>query len=438
MALIGNIVIYIMMAFVLIGAFALVFRGDRGIGREFKEGLYSIGPLFVPLAGVMAALPYLAAFVENVVGQIWTAIGADPAMAATTFIASDMGGYQLAEATAGSPASWIIASVTGFMAGATISFTIPVGLAILQKKDHKYFALGIMSGILTIPVGVFVTMMILMTTSTTVRGTSSTEGPSDVPLDGLDIGMLLLNLLPVLVISVAIALGLYFATRQMVTGFIWFGKILNGGIYIVLAFAIVEHVTGFFSANLPWWNFQPIIATAEDPMRPLEIAGNVGIVLAGAFPLVYAIRTYASKPLGAIGRRFGISPEGTAGVLAAAANMLAAFHLVKHMKAKDKVLVIAFGTSAAFLIGDHLAFTANFQPNLIGPLMIGKVVAGILAMVIAVWIAVPTAQRFEREEKEREAAEAAEAALAAEGDSDGSAEASIATDPATEGEGSTR
>lgn len=397
MAILGNAVIYLMMAFVIIGAVCLVFRGDHGIGHEFKEGLYSLGPLFVPVGGIMAGLPYLAWFVENVIGRVFALFGADPAMAATTFIASDMGGYQLAQATAGSTGAWMTAAVTGFMAGATISFTIPVGLAILNRRDHQYFALGIMSGILTVPLGVIVTMGILLATDSPVRDTAITDGPSTDTLDGFGMGDVLLNLLPVIIVTVAIAIGLYFITRVMVAAFIAFGKFLNGAIYLVLAVAIVEHVTGFFSTHLSWWNFQPIIATADDQMRPLEIAGNVAIVLAGAFPLVYVIRTYLDKPMGAVGKWFNISPEGTAGVLAAAANMIAAFHLVQYMRAKEKVLVIAFGTTSAFLVGDHLAFTANFQPNLIGPLMIGKVVAGVTAMVIAVWIAVPTAQRIERE-----------------------------------------
>ncbi|MGE0218302.1 ethanolamine utilization protein EutH [Mycolicibacterium sp.] len=409
MAHLGNAVIYLMMAFVIIGAVCLVFRGDRGIGHEFKEGIYALGPLFVPVGGVMAGLPYLAWFVENVIGRVFALFGADPAMAATTFIASDMGGYQLAHATAGSTGAWVTAAVTGFMAGATISFTIPVGLAMLHKRDHQYFALGIMSGILTVPLGVIITMGIVLLTHSPVRADPVTDGESAASLDGFGMGDVLLNLLPVIIVSVAIAVGLYFITRAMVAAFIMFGKVLNGAIYLVLALAIVEHVTGFFSSHLSWWDFQPIIATADDQMRPLEIAGNVAIVLAGAFPLVYVIRTYLEKPLAVIGKWFGISPEGTAGVLAAAANMIAAFHLVPHMRAKEKVLVIAFGTTSAFLVGDHLAFTANFQPNLIGPLMIGKFVAGVVAMLIAVWIAVPTAQRIEQE---REQAAAAEAALA--------------------------
>ncbi|MDZ7543068.1 ethanolamine utilization protein EutH, partial [Clostridium perfringens] len=59
------------------------------------------------------------------------------------------------------------------------------------------------------------------------------------------------------------------------------------------------------------------------------------------------------------------------------------------------VKTIAFSVCGAFLIGDHLAFTANFQPNLILPIMIGKLVAGVCAVIIAVKIAVPKAKKLE-------------------------------------------
>ncbi|MCO5387343.1 MAG: ethanolamine utilization protein EutH [Desulfosporosinus sp.] len=112
------------------------------LGKEFLEGLYSIGPIFVPVAGIMAATPYLAAFVKTVFGPIYAAIGADPAIAATTFIAVDMGGYQLADVLATTRESWIMAMTTGYMAGATIVFSIPVGLAMLEKKIISTWRLG--------------------------------------------------------------------------------------------------------------------------------------------------------------------------------------------------------------------------------------------------------------------------------------------------------
>ena len=407
MAQLGNVVIYLMMAFVLIGACALAFRGDRGIGREFKEGLYALGPLFIPVAGIMAGLPYLAWLVENVLGKLYEPFGADAAMAATTLIATDMGGYQLAERTADSHGVWMTATITGFLAGATISYIIPVGLAILNVRDHKYFALGIMSGILTIPLGVVVTMGILLATGTPLRPTASTDGDSTATLDGFSFWDLLINLLPVMLVTVAIALGLYFFTRAMVTGFIWFGRGLNAAIYLVLAVAIVEHVTGFFSDMFAGG------ASSRSSWRPRARwhRWKWSAISRSCSPARSRWSTRSGptldKPLTVIGTATGISTEGTTGLLAATTNMLAAFHLIKDMPAKDKVLVVAFGTTCSALIGDHLAFTANFQPNLIGPLMIGKIVAGIAAMVLAVWIAVPTAQRIERERAQEEADERA-------------------------------
>ena len=174
----------------------------------------------------------------------------------------------------------------------------------------------------------------------------------------------------------------------------------------MLAVSILEHFTGVFSTVLGGWGFDPIIADAEDQYRALEVAGNIGVMLAGAFPMVYVLRKGLARPLGALGRRVGMSSEGTAGLLAAAANVLALFRLIRHMPPKDKVLCIAFAVCSAFLVGDHLAFTANFQPNLILPLVLGKLAGGVLAIVLATLIALPAVRAIAAEEPEAETAPA--------------------------------
>ncbi|MCY1462014.1 Ethanolamine utilization protein, EutH [compost metagenome] len=93
-----------------------------------------------------------------------------------------------------------------------------------------------------------------------------------------------------------------------------------------------------------------------------------------------------------------MSPVGAAGLLAASANILAMFRLVAEMPPKDKVLVIAFAVCAAFTFGDHMAFSANFQPTLILPLIIGKLSGGLIGLTLAYWLAVPKAQQLGREE----------------------------------------
>ncbi|WP_113910826.1 ethanolamine utilization protein EutH [Roseovarius dicentrarchi] len=396
MEIVGSVIIYIIMACAVLGAFAYIIDSDSGLGKEFQEGLYSIGPIFVPVAGIMAAIPYLSQFVSSVIGPLFMLIGADPSIAATTIIAIDMGGYQLAEALAQSSEAWVIATLTGFMAGATIIFSIPVGLAMLKKVDHQYMALGIMSGILSVPIGVFIAAALIMLGNVPIRPDINATGEATQTLQ-MGFGMILRNLAPLALFCVAIAVGLRLAPGAMIRGFLWFGRIMYAAITLVLVFSIVEYFTGLFSILFGSWGFDPIIADEADQFRALEIAGYIGIMLAGAFPMVYLITRYLARPMEIAGRRIGLSPRGAAGLLAAMANVLAMYRLIEDMPAKDKVLAIAFCVCAAFSFGDHLAFAANFQPSIILPLLIGKLGGGICGFVIALKLSVPKALELETE-----------------------------------------
>ncbi|RIO56073.1 ethanolamine utilization protein EutH, partial [Mammaliicoccus sciuri] len=136
--------------------------------------------------------------------------------------------------------------------------------------------------------------------------------------------------------------------------------------------------TGLFTTIFGSWGFDPIMADKHDNFRALENAGNIAIMLSGAFPMVYLIRKYFSTGLHKVGSKVGLSEVGSAGFIATIANILAMLKLVRDMPPKDKVLNIAFGVCSAFLLGDHLSYTANFQPTLIPAIMIGKLSAGII------------------------------------------------------------
>lgn len=391
MASIGTFVIYIIMACAIAGAIASIRNSEEGLGKEFIEGLHSIGPIFIPVAGIMAAIPYLSHFIEWAVGPLFALIGADPSIAATTIIAVDMGGYQLADALAESRDAWMVATIAGFTSGATIIFSIPVGLAMLAKADHKYMALGIMAGILSVPIGVFIASSIAALSGLEIRPDISTTSDASYALT-IGIGGILQNLAPLIVFCVAIALGLRFVPDAMISGFLWFGRLMYAGITLVLVFSIVEYFTGFFTMVFGAWGFDPIIADEVDQFRALEIAGYIGIMLAGAFPMVYLLTKYLDGPMRAIGTKIGLEPEGAAGLLAASANILAMYRLIGQMRPRDKVLAIAFAVCAAFTFGDHLAFSANFQPTLILPLLLGKLLGGASGFMLAVWLSVPKAE----------------------------------------------
>lgn len=396
MELIGTIVVYIIMACAIVGCLASVIKPESELGQQFVAGIDSIGPIFLPVAGIMASAPYLTAFVSAVFGPAYSAVGADPAMAATTFIAVDMGGYQLADALAETRESWIMAMVTGYMAGATIVFSIPVALKMLEKRDRKYLALGVMSGLLAIPIGVLVASAIIAVSHPMVREVVSTNADATYQLV-LSWGQIGVNLIPLIIICVALAAGLKFKPDAMIKGFIVFGRVMESALKIVFVLVVVEYFTGVWSTLFGSFGFDPIIADEEDIFRALEVSGAIGMMLCGAFPMVYLIRRYLAKPLAKIGGAVGLSSDATAGLLAGSANVLALFSMVKDLRAKDKVICMAFAVCCAFLFGDHLSFTANFQPNLIVVVLAGKLAAGICAIVFAKLLAVKKAEQLERE-----------------------------------------
>ncbi|MBQ9042905.1 MAG: ethanolamine utilization protein EutH [Eggerthellaceae bacterium] len=423
MELIGTIVVYIMMACMAAGAIASMVKPESELGNQFIEGLYSIGPIFLSVGGIFASIPYITWFVETVFGPAFGLVGADPALASTTIVATDMGGYQTADAIAATRESWIMAMFTGFMAGATIVYSLPIGLRMVDKKDHKYLALGMMCGFVSIPFGVLVGSAVIMLSNPMIRETISNNAEATYQM-ALTAGEMLPNLVPITIICVLIALGLKFIPNGMIKGFTIFGRFIDYAARAVLMLSIIEYFTGCFSTIFGGWGFEPLAAYGVlDPetgtytdayiSQSVEVVASIGMMLAGAFPMVYLIKTYLAKPLGKIGTFFGLSDLAVSGILATSANALALFPMVKDMEPLDKVKVLAYCVCGSFIIGDHLSFCATYQPTLIAPLMIGKFVAAILAIVFVRWLAKKKTLELAAIDAEAEAAEAKAAMLEA-------------------------
>lgn len=349
-----EILIAVMAAFAVAGAIDRIFGNRWGLGKEFEEGILAMGSLALAMVGIVCLAPVLASLLKPVIVPVFAFLGADPAMFAGTILACDMGGGALAvELAASHQAAMLGGVLTGSMLGATVVFTIPVAMGILEEKDRPVMAQGILCGIVTIPLGVL------------AGGLTA----------GFPIGMVLRNLIPIVIIAALIALGLWRAENAMVRGFEVFGKLVVAVVTVGLAAAIVEALTGFV-----------IIPGMAPISEGFETVGTIAIVLAGAFPLVFVITKLLRKPLMAAGRWLGINDAAAAGLIASLANSIATFGMVKDMNRRGKVVNIAFAVSAAFVFGDHLGFTAGFAPEMIGPMIVGKLVGGVSAIAVAMWL----------------------------------------------------
>ena len=126
----------------------------------------------------------------------------------------------------------------------------------------------------------------------------------------------------------------------MIRGFASFGKGVVALITAGLAAAIVQELTGF------------VILPGMAPISEgFQTVGEIAIVLAGAFPLVAVLTKLLQKPLLKLGKILGVND-----------------------------------VSAAFVFGDHLGFTAGFAPHMLPAMIVGKLVGGISAVAVALWL----------------------------------------------------
>ena len=348
-----TIVIGLMGLFALLGALDRILGNRFGLGKEFEEGIQSMGPLALAMLGIISLAPVLANLLRPIVVPLFSALGADPAMFAGTILACDMGAGSLAmELTENREAALLGGVVTGSMLGATLVFAIPVAMGILKEEDRPAMAKGILCGIVTIPVGIL------------AAGLAA----------GFTLWMVLRNLIPIVLIGALIAVGLWKAEKAMVRGFAVFGKGVVALITVGLAAAVFEELTGI-----------TLIPGLTPLSEGFEIVGEIAIVLAGALPLVALVTRLLKAPLIRLGNRLGIG-DSAAGLVATLANSIAMFHMVKDMNYRGKVVNIAFSVSAAFTLGDHLGFTAGFAPEILPAVILGKLAGGISAVVVALWL----------------------------------------------------
>lgn len=339
----------------LLGAVDKCLGNKFGLGEQFEEGIMAMGSLALSMVGIITLAPVLANILKPVVVPLYTALGADPAMFATTLLANDMGGFPLAMQLAQDPQAGLFAgAILGAMMGPTIVFTIPVALGIIEKEDQQYLATGVLSGLITIPIGCFVGGIIA----------------------GFPVIMILKNLVPILLVAVLIMIGLWLKPDAMIKGFTIFGK-----------FVVIVAIAGLVLGALQLLVGITVIDGIAPVSEGIEVVGGIALTLAGAFCLVFVITKVFNKPLMKLGKLLGMNEVAAAGMVATLANSIPMFQMMKDMDPRGKIINVAFAVSAAFVMGDHLGFTAGVAKEMIFPMIVGKLVGGITAVLVAVFMA---------------------------------------------------
>lgn len=345
---------WVMAIFSLLGAADRIFGNRLGLGKEFERGLMLLGTMALSMIGMLVLAPVLAELLRPMLEAMARVLPFDPSIVPASLFANDMGGAPLSyEVAQNAEVGAFNAMVVSSMMGCTISFTIPFVFGAVEKECQKPVLIGLLCGIATIPLGCFFAGLVA----------------------GLPIVSLLLNLIPLTLFSALIALGLVKIPGVCVKIFHVLGILIKALITVGLAIGIFTFLTGI-----------TVLKGADTFLETSKVILNASAVMTGAFPLLFVFSKLLAKPLTLLGKKMGINRVAATGLFSSLASSMITFPMIKDMDRKGAVVNAAFAVSAAFTFAGHLAYTMATDPSYLFPVIVGKLVAGVLAVLMAMLI----------------------------------------------------
>ena len=320
------------------------------IGEKMKEGFGMAGPMMLSIAGIMSLAPLIAKLLQPALVPVFRFIGADPAVFGF-LLGCVLGGYQLAMSLAESKEiARMVGLATASMLGGTLTFSIPVGQAMVEPEDMPYFSRGMLLGIAAIPFG-------------------SIMGGAFM---GIPWNLILINHVPVILLSLVLTWGFRFCPGRLVRCVEAFGNMISKLGIVGIAIGSISYLTGVTIIG----DFTPV-------MESMAVVCGMTIVLIGMLPVLEIFIRLLKKPLNIIGRKIGLDAVSTSGIIFTMASGVPTFAMMKNMSRRGIVINAAWSVTCAAIFGSQLSFVLGVEPEMIMSFMAAKLAAGILALIIA-------------------------------------------------------
>ena len=347
---VSHVILCVIALGALLGGADLILGNRFGLGERFEAAFRLLGPIGLTMAGILCLAPVLSELLGRWVAPLVSAIGLDPGILGGV-LAIDMGGYQFSAALAEDPQ---IGRLSGILItatfGCTMVFTIPVGLGILGEDDRPWFIRGLLAGL-----GAMCPSLVL-----------------GAAVMGIPMGKALYNLLPVM----AVCVGLFFWIRKDEKRAMKCFRILSAGIRLLstlgLTLGAVQHMTG--------WVILPGMTSLKEAM---QVVCSIGIVMLGSMPLAELLRRILKRPLRWVQGKTGLNSESTTALLVGMVSITPALAAIPRMDNRGKAVVSAYMVCAGSCFAAHLGFTAGTEPEMVGVLLIVKLLGGALCVLAA-------------------------------------------------------
>ena len=344
----------VILVFSILGAVDFIIGNKIGIGKEFERAFSLFCPMALSMLGMIVVAPAIGVWLTPVFEGFYSLFGIDPSIIPASLFANDMGGMTLSKIVCKfENIGNFNAFVTSSMMGCVLSFTVPFALGVVKREQHSDFFFGTLAGIVTVPIGCLFAGIFC-----------------DIAFTEL-----LLTLLPLIILSAIIAAALILVPRATVGCFRVFGILMR----VLAIFGLVASIFTFLTKIEISEHFDSFENAAK-------ICANACVTLSGALPLMSLATRLLNKPLTKLGSRIGMNGTSTLAFLGTLVSNAPTFGVMEKMDRRGVVLNSAFAVSASFVFGSHLAFTMVFDESFVLPMAVGKITAGIFAVLLAHFI----------------------------------------------------
>lgn len=346
---VNQIIMYIMAFGVALGGLDQLLGNRYCFGTEFEKGFQMLGPVALSMAGIICLSPVLSFLLDALVSPLLDFLHLDPGILGS-LLAIDMGGLQLSVDLANDPAIGLFSGVIlSSIFGCTVVFSIPVGLGFLSEADRPYFTRGILLGLSAMPASIVIAAVIL----------------------GLHLGSILWNCLPVLLISVLLAVGVARKPDAMMKGFQKFAGFIQSIAVLGLMLAAFSYLT-----NRPLLNLLPL-------QEAMETVSSICIVMLGSMPLAELIQRLMRVPFEKISEKTGLNSASTTALLLGLVTATPALAMLPKMNRRGQVVISACLVSCVCVFGAHFAYANNLYPEMVPAMLAAKLAGGLLSGFIA-------------------------------------------------------
>lgn len=349
-----KIVIYIVGIFFALGILDYIIGGKFNLSKGIESGIKSMGSLALSMIGILSITPIISDFLLKYVIPLFNNSFISPSILSSSIIAVDMGGYKIAEAISRNQTEIYFSGILiSSMLGCTISFTLPLALGIINEKNIDILCKGILCGIVTLPVGLFLGGVLLK----------------------MPIMIILKSIFPIVLISLLIIIGLNKIPNIMIRYF----KILAKIIFIIgiigLGLQGIRSITGI-----------ELIGNLLPLEESITIVGKIAIFLSGANVMIEVIKRLFNNIIKKLGDIMAINSHSVTSLIGSLASAVIVFTDFDKLDNRGKVICSAFSVGGAYVFGGQLAYVVTEAKEIAFIYIVVKLISGLLAILLALKI----------------------------------------------------